>query len=236
MVVEKRKIGQSDLERRPLQCFRCLALGHTKKKCLSIIDRNDWCFNCGGQDHKKNVCRNKPSCPVCESRGLRHDHKPGEKGCVQVAPRSLQKRSCRETLPAFRAVYIPENGAQNGEGTKSQPSGKIERAREQSQPVGSKVVKSPKARREETLRTKLTQAAKTSKAAKKYGAPSAIDEHKSPKETQKEEVTSAALASPARSRQLVTNSPRTESPERLGSLLLRGDQREEPGNSEQTSK
>lgn len=222
------------LEKRPFQYFRCLAVGHTRERCPSVIDRSGWCFNCRSQDHKRNACRNKPSCPICEYRGLRHDYKPGGKGCVQVAPRSLQGRSLRSTPPTFRAAYVPGNKVHCEKVAKDRQDGIAERAGNQS--AGSNVAKSPKVRRGDGIRTKLTQAAKTLKSAKEDDVPLVTDEHEGPEKVQEKE-TSATIASPAENRRLAASTSRIKSQDRLDPFLWETASEKSPGTAnKQTSK
>ena len=71
------------LAKRRLQCFRCLAVGHTRVVCQSAVDRSAWCFQCGGDDgHRAAGCRLPPRCPVCADRGLAAGHRAGAVECV----------------------------------------------------------------------------------------------------------------------------------------------------------
>ena len=75
--------GIVPLAKRRLQCFRCLAVGHTRVNCQSGVDRSTWCFQCGRNDgHRAASCRLPPHCPVCEARGLAAGHRAGATECV----------------------------------------------------------------------------------------------------------------------------------------------------------
>jgi len=65
------------LKRRPLQCFRCLAIGHVRTQCPSAIDRSAACHNCGKDGHRARECRDRSNCPVCAERGLDAAHRAG---------------------------------------------------------------------------------------------------------------------------------------------------------------
>lgn len=39
------------LEARPLQCYKCLELGHVQQRCPSAADRSKCCYRCGGEGH-----------------------------------------------------------------------------------------------------------------------------------------------------------------------------------------
>jgi len=74
------------LRRRPLQCFRCLAVRHVRTRCPSQIDRSGACHNCGHDAHVARTCRVPSNCPVCSERGLDAAHRAGSKGCRLVPP------------------------------------------------------------------------------------------------------------------------------------------------------
>ncbi|KYN12369.1 PREDICTED: uncharacterized protein LOC108767474 [Trachymyrmex cornetzi] len=72
--------------KRPLQCFKCLAIGHVRQRCPSEVDRSGACYNCGKTDYRVNECRNRTRCPVCCERGLPYSHKVGSEQCKPVQP------------------------------------------------------------------------------------------------------------------------------------------------------
>ncbi|XP_035902640.1 uncharacterized protein LOC118507745 [Anopheles stephensi] len=48
------------------RCFRCLALGHVRAKCKSVIDRSNACIRCGKTNHLAMDCQEEPCCTVCK--------------------------------------------------------------------------------------------------------------------------------------------------------------------------
>jgi hypothetical protein len=68
---------------RPLQCYRCLELGHVRAKCPNnATDRSGRCFACGEIGHKASACVAKTHrCPVCSDLGRPADHRLGSKKC-----------------------------------------------------------------------------------------------------------------------------------------------------------
>jgi hypothetical protein len=40
----------------PLQCFKCLKLGHVKATCVSTVDRSHLCYRCGEASHRSRGC------------------------------------------------------------------------------------------------------------------------------------------------------------------------------------
>jgi len=80
-------VGISLVERVPPQCFRCLARGHIGRWCPSAVDQGRCCLRCGRRGHKIGQCRvERPHCPICEERGLRAEHGPGDPSQCRVVP------------------------------------------------------------------------------------------------------------------------------------------------------
>ncbi|XP_017893067.1 uncharacterized protein LOC108632783 [Ceratina calcarata] len=83
----KLQIGWSEvrfqeIDKRPIQCYKCWHFGHTRIKCTSEIDRQGWCYKCGGSEHTVRQC-NATSliCRICEEANLQHNHRMGSKEC-----------------------------------------------------------------------------------------------------------------------------------------------------------
>jgi hypothetical protein len=58
------------IPRRPLQCYRCLELGHVRATCTSAVDRGNLCHRCG-----RECAAAKPNCPLCEALGAPAGHR-----------------------------------------------------------------------------------------------------------------------------------------------------------------
>jgi len=59
-----------------LQCYRCLATRHLRKRCPSLIERTRCCNNWRGRPHRgRIVCHSRPHCPMCVKRGRSVSHK-----------------------------------------------------------------------------------------------------------------------------------------------------------------
>ncbi|XP_067204499.1 uncharacterized protein [Linepithema humile] len=76
------------LQNKPIQCYRCLARGHTRSRCPpENKDRSADCYMCGESDHKVTNCiQRKPRCPICRAKGLKDSHKVGSPECPPCPP------------------------------------------------------------------------------------------------------------------------------------------------------
>ncbi|TGZ51555.1 hypothetical protein DBV15_12612 [Temnothorax longispinosus] len=69
------------LEKWPLQCYKCLELGHTRSTCHSDVDRTGAYYRCGNTGHPARECLAPVSCAVCQSKGMPHNHRVGGPIC-----------------------------------------------------------------------------------------------------------------------------------------------------------
>ncbi|XP_039303454.1 uncharacterized protein LOC120357348 [Solenopsis invicta] len=81
------------LPSRGLQCYRCLAAGHTQAGCSNQVDRTGCCYRCGGIGHQASTCANKACCPVCLDKGKSADHRVGSKSWQSTAKRGGAPRT-----------------------------------------------------------------------------------------------------------------------------------------------
>jgi len=77
------------LKNRPMQCYKCLAIGHPIQRCPSKINNMGKCNNCGEEGHHMKSCQNKPRCLVCIERGLDAQHRVGTERCRNYPPKSI---------------------------------------------------------------------------------------------------------------------------------------------------
>ena len=89
------------IPRRPLQCFKCLELGHVRTTCVSAVDRGHLCYRCGESGHCARGCpASAPKCPLCESLGAPANHRMGGVACA--TPKTKRKRPVREPAAAAK--------------------------------------------------------------------------------------------------------------------------------------
>lgn len=74
-------------ESRPLRCFRCLTLGHTRMTCTAEAERCQQCFRCGTAGHVASACAAVYHCSACSAAGKPAVHKMGGRACRAPPPK-----------------------------------------------------------------------------------------------------------------------------------------------------
>ncbi|XP_070168816.1 uncharacterized protein [Polyergus mexicanus] len=69
------RVAAELLEKRPLQCYKCLERGHVQQHCSSRVDRCGCCYRCGEMGHLARNCASNVRCPVCAELGRPADHR-----------------------------------------------------------------------------------------------------------------------------------------------------------------
>ncbi|XP_039764545.1 uncharacterized protein LOC120637025 [Pararge aegeria] len=85
------------LDQRPLRCYKCLCIGHTRPLCPSLVDRSNLCFQCGGIGHKSSKCSSPMRCAVCVDAGLPSGHIMGGRDCNPPPTRGTLDTSARSS-------------------------------------------------------------------------------------------------------------------------------------------
>ncbi|XP_070171493.1 uncharacterized protein [Polyergus mexicanus] len=91
------------LDRRPLQCFKCLERGHVQQHCSSPIDRRGCCYRCGESGHLARDCAGRVRCPICAGLGRPADHRVGSARCTPPRGRPGKQR---EPPPSASAAGV----------------------------------------------------------------------------------------------------------------------------------
>jgi hypothetical protein len=93
--------------KRPLQCFRCLEIGHVRATCPSAVDRSNLCHRCGKEGHMARTCTAvRPNCPLCEALGVPAEHRMGGSACAPPKTSKRTKKNRRDggEIPAKRTA------------------------------------------------------------------------------------------------------------------------------------
>lgn len=92
------------LEPLPMRCFKCMAIGHTRKTCPSETDRSLLCFGCAAPGHKVRECTDAPKCAICAELKLPSDHIMGSRTC---APPPVKAKSPPKIWDTTRPASNP---------------------------------------------------------------------------------------------------------------------------------
>ncbi|RLU23203.1 hypothetical protein DMN91_003406 [Ooceraea biroi] len=74
-------VGVTILEKRPVQCYKCLEYGHVQSKCVSNVVRSDKCYKCGKTGHIARVCDSESRCMLCGDKWIDDKHRMGDRNC-----------------------------------------------------------------------------------------------------------------------------------------------------------
>lgn len=89
---------------RPMRCFKCMEMGHSRYNCKSSIDRSSNCYNCGEIGHNAVNCIKKPSCMICKYYDKPHGHRIGGNRCAPIT--AEDRRRHRDRRPVNNTVEL----------------------------------------------------------------------------------------------------------------------------------
>jgi hypothetical protein len=94
------------IPKRPLQCYKCLELGHVQATCVSTAERGHLCYKCGGSGHRaRESPASAPRCPLCESLGAPANHRMEGTACTP--PKTRKKTPFREPVATEKTQGCP---------------------------------------------------------------------------------------------------------------------------------
>ncbi|CAH2093263.1 unnamed protein product [Euphydryas editha] len=88
------------LEQRPLRCYKCMGIGHTRPTCPTAADRGKQCYRCGIEGHLAKTCTGALRCAVCADAGRPASHLMGGRDC---RPPKTKGRAVAGTPAALRS-------------------------------------------------------------------------------------------------------------------------------------
>ncbi|XP_020294333.1 serine/arginine repetitive matrix protein 1-like [Pseudomyrmex gracilis] len=131
------------LERRPLQCHRCLRRGHVITTCTYTApgeDRRGRCYRCGGRGHHAAECTEPPRCPLCADLSRPAAHRLGSKACAPVPKRGKSRaQKAGASVSPQPAAGTETAGALGATPTPTTAEGAIQLLEESAQEEGMEV-------------------------------------------------------------------------------------------------
>ncbi|XP_041987956.1 uncharacterized protein LOC121739522 [Aricia agestis] len=90
------------LSSRPMRCYFCHEIGHTRATCPKGDDRSVLCFRCGRIGHMNAQCSNAPHCALCDGHGKPADHVVGTKGKPCSEPETKKRNGPKKSQATRR--------------------------------------------------------------------------------------------------------------------------------------
>ncbi|CAH2098001.1 unnamed protein product [Euphydryas editha] len=93
---------------RPMRCYRCMGLGHTRPQCPASVDRGDLCFRCGSAGHKAVACGEATlRCAICAESGRPSGHVMGGRKCKPATKKGKAAGVRATPAPASQVAEEP---------------------------------------------------------------------------------------------------------------------------------
>ncbi|XP_020296938.1 uncharacterized protein LOC109861625 [Pseudomyrmex gracilis] len=93
------------LERRPLQCYKCLLRVHVIATCTYTTPEEDRRDRCGGKRHRSTECTAAVKCPLCSDLGRPATHQCGGKACAPILRKG--KRGAKQAAGGKKSTPSP---------------------------------------------------------------------------------------------------------------------------------
>lgn len=107
------------LDARPLQCYKCMEVGHVQQNCRSKVDRRGLCYRCGVEGHITQKCTASVArCLICEKAGKPTGHRSGGKACLMVKGRRNIPPARMRPVPGSKPNTSAKNAASAGNAEK----------------------------------------------------------------------------------------------------------------------
>ncbi|CAH2098003.1 unnamed protein product [Euphydryas editha] len=98
------------MEQRPLRCYKCMGIGHTRSTCPNAAERDRQCFRCGLEGHLASTCTGALRCAVCADAGRPASHQMGGRDCRPPKTKGRVADGTR-TAPRRESRQAPEDAA-----------------------------------------------------------------------------------------------------------------------------
>ncbi|XP_020294523.1 uncharacterized protein LOC109860079 [Pseudomyrmex gracilis] len=132
------------LERRPMQCHRCLRRGHVVAMCTYTApeeDRRGRCYRCGNRDHRVAEYKSALKCPLCADLSRSSAHRLRGKNCAPIPRKQKQKaqktanKSGSQSAPQEAPAAVSGVSTTAEEANQLSVSGALEKAIEMEMPL-----------------------------------------------------------------------------------------------------
>ncbi|XP_024224852.1 uncharacterized protein LOC112213193 [Bombus impatiens] len=93
---------------RPLQCYKCLEIGHVSKTCTSKEDKGHLCYRCGKPGHQAKACT--AGSLLCEALEAPSVHRMGGPACPRPPKKGTKGATRGSTAASDNEKGSPSQG------------------------------------------------------------------------------------------------------------------------------